>query len=315
MTIKKPILSICIPTYNRANYLRKCLESIVTQDIFDSGEIEIIISDNNSSDNTEYVSREFCDKYNNIYYFKNNENVRDINFPLALSRANGIYRKLCNDTMCFQDNSMSELLNVIKSNDKQRPVIFFPHIRIPKKTNTDSLDDFLKEVSFYITSISCFGVWEDDFYYTEEGCDKSLWQVPFIINNVIKKEHVIIIHEKFYTIQPTQKKDLSYGLYQVFFCNYLGFINEQVQTGQISKECYAFLERDVVLNFLCEWMAQFRVNSGNKYVFSEREALDKLILKNCKSKPYYFKLKIKYQKKLVKLKIKKTINIIREKNE
>src|SRR3989339_289906 len=29
--MEKPLISICIPTYNRADFLRECLESIVTQ--------------------------------------------------------------------------------------------------------------------------------------------------------------------------------------------------------------------------------------------------------------------------------------------
>ena len=57
MSDVKPLLSICIPTYNRSGYLEQCLESIVHQERFD--EIEVIISDNCSTDDTEAV----CKKY------------------------------------------------------------------------------------------------------------------------------------------------------------------------------------------------------------------------------------------------------------
>ncbi|MCX8512062.1 MAG: glycosyltransferase, partial [Chthoniobacteraceae bacterium] len=44
-------LSICIPTFNRSQYLRLTLESITNQELFqNSDEIEIVISDNCSSD-------------------------------------------------------------------------------------------------------------------------------------------------------------------------------------------------------------------------------------------------------------------------
>ena len=48
------LLSICIPTYNRETYLAKTLDSIVNQNIFlSSDDINIVISDNCSTDGTE----------------------------------------------------------------------------------------------------------------------------------------------------------------------------------------------------------------------------------------------------------------------
>lgn len=50
-----PLLSICIPTYNRSTYLRESIESIIHQSEFISGDVEIVISDNASTDNTENI--------------------------------------------------------------------------------------------------------------------------------------------------------------------------------------------------------------------------------------------------------------------
>lgn len=56
----QPLLSICIPTYNRACYLWRTLNSITTQKGFLFTDfIEIIISDNCSDDATEEVCMEF----------------------------------------------------------------------------------------------------------------------------------------------------------------------------------------------------------------------------------------------------------------
>ena len=47
----QPLLSICIPTYNRSEQLRRALESLVGQEGF--SEVEVVISDNCSTDGTE----------------------------------------------------------------------------------------------------------------------------------------------------------------------------------------------------------------------------------------------------------------------
>jgi abequosyltransferase len=72
---KIPLISICIPTYNRKKYLKQCLDSIVNQDCFTENQIEIIISDNDSNDNTEKLVKEYQINYKNIKYFINDNNI------------------------------------------------------------------------------------------------------------------------------------------------------------------------------------------------------------------------------------------------
>ena len=54
-----PFISVVIPTRNRAHLLRYALQSVVTQDWDD---FEIIVSDNDSSDNTRQVVERYADK-------------------------------------------------------------------------------------------------------------------------------------------------------------------------------------------------------------------------------------------------------------
>lgn len=87
-------VSIGIPTFNRANgYLRQALQSAVSQDY---EPIEIIVSDNCSSDDTESVVRSFDDK--RIRYFRQPQNIpANDNFNFCLQQARGIYFLLLHD--------------------------------------------------------------------------------------------------------------------------------------------------------------------------------------------------------------------------
>ena len=53
--VVKPLLSICIPTYNRAELLRSALLSLVPQVKESGGEVELVVSDNCSTDDTRRV--------------------------------------------------------------------------------------------------------------------------------------------------------------------------------------------------------------------------------------------------------------------
>ncbi len=61
---KLPLITIAICTYNRAEYLRDTLNDIVAQTA-DSKTYEIVVVNNNSSDHTNDVCRDFAAKYKN----------------------------------------------------------------------------------------------------------------------------------------------------------------------------------------------------------------------------------------------------------
>lgn len=57
-------VSIIIPAYNAAVYIRKCLESIVAQTIFD--QLQVIVVNDGSTDGTEKILEEYDRRYSNI---------------------------------------------------------------------------------------------------------------------------------------------------------------------------------------------------------------------------------------------------------
>ena len=82
-----PLVSIGLPVYNGGKYLAEAIESILNQDFKD---FELIISDNNSSDQT----REICERYeksdNRVRYVRLSENLgagKNFLNVLALSRS------------------------------------------------------------------------------------------------------------------------------------------------------------------------------------------------------------------------------------
>ena len=85
-----PLVSICVPTYNNARFLTRSLNSIMNQTYKN---IEIIVSDNASTDNTEGLIRSFTDK--RIRYHRLPVNISFIkNWNKSIQLANAEYRAL-----------------------------------------------------------------------------------------------------------------------------------------------------------------------------------------------------------------------------
>jgi glycosyltransferase involved in cell wall biosynthesis len=67
-----PIVSVCIPTYNGSQFLRECIDSTLSQTFVD---FEILIIDDQSSDNTVDIAKEYAAKDSRIEVAINPQNL------------------------------------------------------------------------------------------------------------------------------------------------------------------------------------------------------------------------------------------------
>ena len=109
-----PLVSIGIPTYNRANsYLKYALGCAVRQTFQD---IEIVISDNCSPDNTESIVKEFGDP--RIRYYRQKENIGPVNNRnFCLEQARGKYFVLLLDDDLIDDDFVATCIDAVKHNE------------------------------------------------------------------------------------------------------------------------------------------------------------------------------------------------------
>jgi len=120
-----PLISICIPTYDRVNLLKKTLDSIISNHSYD--QIEIIITDNGSSDAVPSMIK----KYNhilNIRYVRNSQNIgASKNLFKSFSLAKGEYIWMFSDDDIFMENSINYLKNFL-INNPSIDYVFYPRM-------------------------------------------------------------------------------------------------------------------------------------------------------------------------------------------
>lgn len=299
--MEKPIISICIPTYNRALQLERTLCSMVSQSAFLDGRVEIVISDNTSSDNTEALCRAYAAQYENILYFRNTQNVKDANFPLVLSRANGVLRKLHNDTMLMKPGVLEQLCKIAENHQKNRPCVFLTNGQC--KRGGEKLvhfREFVVSVGYHITWLASFAIWDDEcngIADDQDGCDLKLWQVRKFYENAYRKNSVLVWDEPFGEVQSVPKKDISYGLFAVFYQNYLKMLSPYIANGAIAESDIEVIEKDLLYQFFTPWMIEWEFRNG-AYQYSEIESLKECVFRQYQNKPYWMDY-IKYYNKRV----------------
>lgn len=106
------LVSICIPTFNRADRLARAVASALAQD---HPAIEVVISDNHSTDATEEWCRALADEDTRVTYVRNDRNVGPTaNFNQARSLATGDFLMWLGDDDQLEPNYVSACLEAFE---------------------------------------------------------------------------------------------------------------------------------------------------------------------------------------------------------
>lgn len=118
----KILLSIAIPTYNRAGYLVKLLENIAHQAKEFLGSIEISVSNNGSSDNTSKIMAGFKNKHPEIIsYNENPENLGlDKNMIKVMKMSRGKFVWLLGDDDWVVDGGVKKVFDFLSCQDDEK---------------------------------------------------------------------------------------------------------------------------------------------------------------------------------------------------
>lgn len=138
----RPLLSICIPTFNRCEYLDYLLDNIKQQVGLNSELVQVVISDNFSTDATFVVVDKYQKEGLNLKYLRNCTNQGfTANLNSTIQGADGEYCWLMGDDDAFRPGAISYLSELIKSN---RPDVAISNRYIcDLKMNILQLDQFL----------------------------------------------------------------------------------------------------------------------------------------------------------------------------
>lgn len=180
-------ISICIPTYNRSQKLDATLlnlKKILKEKL--KIMIEVVISDNASTDNTEEVVLKYKKDFE-IIYQKNSENKKfDYNLENASRMATGEYIWFCGDDDIIREGALEKILEKL---EKRNDIYILNGSIDDKKRNGLNLKD----------SKVFFTVNENEYIEYIESINYDLsFFLAFITSIVVKRERYrsIIMEEK-----------------------------------------------------------------------------------------------------------------------
>ena len=269
---RKPLLTIAIPTWNRASYLRLNLNQLAAQ--IDGLEllVEILISDNCSSDETSSIVENYIKGALPIKYVRNATNIgSDCNIAQCFNLASGHYVMILGDDDLLVDGALPMLLRILKESEygvvSVRPYGYEDDFRREYPGGKGEIlgycdvGEFVKKLGVFSTLISA-NIISKNFLTDEDAriyCGTNLVHTQLLYRAAIAAERNLWVDR--YLVACKRNNSGGYIFSEVFVDNF-GAILDELRGNKISEAAIAQLERRLLMSYYPFYILRQRMVAG-----------------------------------------------------
>jgi glycosyltransferase involved in cell wall biosynthesis len=187
--IEKPLVSICIPTYNGASYLQEALDSVSAQTYKN---IEVIISDDKSVDATLEILERFCESVNiPVYIYQHQPAGIGANWNNTIEKANGVYIKFLFQDDILYPTCVEEMVTTILQHDDCKMVACQRDFIRMQEMNDPDIDEWIQR---YKNLQHQFPAVEGDFFKVTKKMFAQEWFKTSPLNKI--GEPICVLFER-----------------------------------------------------------------------------------------------------------------------
>ena len=174
------IVSIIVPVFNVEKYIRKSINSILNQTVY-CEDIEVIMVDDCSTDNSGVIIDEYASKYENFRAIHLDENSGAAGKPrnVGLNIASSDFVMFLDSDDCFVENAIEILLNKIRQDD-ELDIVLGGYVNVYDKKQEIILPFKGNEDKYFVNTLNEF-----DLAKINPAISSKIFRKDFLIENNI----------------------------------------------------------------------------------------------------------------------------------
>lgn len=278
-----PLLSICIPTYNRVHHLEHCLDSIFSQ-IGSNELIEIIVSDNASTDATPEIANRYAARYSNMKYVRNTENIgADPNIYQVMKLARGKFVKLQGDDDFYVEGTLLPLLNVLHEHGDCGVIHIYVRNGDGRIWTGEGMSAYLDATSIYAAFITSTILRREDLEKLEEpdlfihsSFNQLYLQYAILENN----PQFCIMNSSMFTYAGISSDAYNFG--EVVFRSYQSILKHFVGRG-LTLDDLIQEKRRTLYGYAIPWFRQIITTK----MIANTDRFEEIYTEHYRDEPYY----------------------------
>lgn len=265
---KKPLLSICIPIYNRLVFLERMLERFVEDKSLFKEDIELIISDNCSEEDLESCIRKYQNAGLSITYFRQSANLGpDKNFETLFGMAKGKYFWLLGSDDIPVKGFLPKLLEVLRDTDYGLlHVKSYGNLLDGRCTVYDDQNAFVEKVGYWITFQSA-NVFRTEIISNVPVSDyegTNLIQVPVFLTSAFSFSKNAVLEYACYEKESDEANNGGYNFFKVFVNNLFVIYGEFVRKGLLNARSLKKIKKNEYQEFIIPFIFKLYFSKSNK---------------------------------------------------
>lgn len=283
-------ISIIIPAYNAEKSIKKCINSVIKQT---KEELEIIVINDGSTDNTEKVIKEIKDE--RIKYIKQKNHGIGYTRNLGIKKSNSKYIMFL-DSDDFLDDEACELLFKIIDKNKLDMLVFDHKKVINKEIIKEKIEDFpntsLKEMPELLNIINlgpCNKIYktslikDNNIKFVE---DLKYEDVPFVIKTLKYSKKIGKLNEYLYyyvinsNSETTVRDERCFDIFKI-----IEIIRKELKDENLKEELDKLTVR-IITNYTIQQRYQKDKKIANKFIDKAFNYLQKEV-PDYKNNKYY----------------------------
>ena len=267
------LLTICIPTYNRCNYLKICLDSIFVNIRGLEKHIRVIVSDNCSTDGTKTVVTLFESQGKQFEYYCQEKNIgTERNFEFLYNKVDTKYFWIIGDDDFILDNRVEYIINLLEQNnvgilhlghfwyehfDEISNIPFQPKI----KEYLNNIE-FIKDVHYWITFLSANIVNKSilikrDLEYKDTMLDYIKWYLPIVFKST---KNITLLSP---IVACKANNSGGYNIFKVFGSNLNYILSDLVKNQLIPRKAKKIVNYNLINSFFPHFLKNVTTTFDN----------------------------------------------------
>lgn len=268
MQLDAPLLTIAIPTYCRAHYLDGLL-AVLHAELRNEARVELLVSDNASTDNTAATVAAFQERGLVIHYLRNESNLGpDGNILQCYLQARGKYAWIFSDDDLILPGTIRRVLDALSSGvydivyltarffEGEENMVRELHTSLPDRDFTRP-EDLARTIYIYFTFISSVILHKERISSLphrpfESLLDTNLAQLGPVYSALNCHRRSLVIRDPL--IEARGNSNVGYGLFRVFGTSFERITREWIDDTAVRRA----IINPTLRRFLPYWMMMSR---------------------------------------------------------
>lgn len=242
MENKQPLLSLCIPTNGKVEWMIPVIESIYAQGV-DNTLFEVVVTDNGGkSDLTEAVKKY---TYDNFHYYQTTSQGFTNQID-AFEKCNGVFCKMLNHRSKMMHGSIEEILKIVRKYQKKKPILYFAegHAKGSEFIECANTDEFVESLSYWASWSCGTGVWKEDLKTLRDKKVDNMFPHTVFLFNLRGETEYVVWNGKYEEMADDAGKG-GYDVFQTFGVGFLDLLSGLRIKKRISQDTFIKVKRDL----------------------------------------------------------------------